>query len=74
VTTAKDSAVISFLIRLLQNVSHPLNLLLIQIVSIVLSSKLVASLVSKIGQQSDVKGADLGEVAERILAVELGPG
>ena len=65
VTTTHESAVTVFLMGLSQNVRHPLSLLLIQIVIIVLSSKLLASLVSKIGQPLVI-----GEIVAGIL---LGP-
>jgi hypothetical protein len=65
VMSTQDGAVVVFLTSLLQSVSHPLSLLLIQIVIIVLSSKLLASLVSKIGQPLVI-----GEIIAGIL---LGP-
>ena len=54
-----------YLRSLSQNLGHPLSLLLLQIVTIVLSSKLLASLVSKIGQPLVI-----GEIIAGIL---LGP-
>ena len=54
-----------FLQNLFQNLEHPLSLLLIQIIVIILSSKLLASLVSKIGQP-----VVTGEIIAGIL---LGP-
>src|SRR6188474_1266106 len=48
--SAPAGAIVVFLSSLFQNLEHPLSLLLIQIVVIVISSKLLASLVSKIGQ------------------------
>lgn len=63
--TAHDGVVAVFFRELSQNLGHPLSLLLIQIVIIVLSSKLLASLVSKIGQPLVI-----GEIIAGIL---LGP-
>jgi len=62
---AHDGAIVIFFRSLFQNLGHPLSLLLIQIVVIVISSKLLASLVSKIGQP-----VVIGEVIAGIL---LGP-
>jgi Kef-type K+ transport system membrane component KefB len=63
--SAQDSAILVFFGSLFQNLEHPLSLLLIQIVVIVISSKLLAALVSKIGQP-----VVIGEVIAGIL---LGP-
>ena len=63
--TAPGSAIPVFFRSLSENLEHPLSLLLIQIVVILLSSKLLASLVSKIGQP-----VVIGEVIAGIL---LGP-
>jgi Kef-type K+ transport system membrane component KefB len=60
-----ESAIVVFFQNLSQNFGHPLSLLLLQIVTIVLSSKLLASLLSKIGQPQVI-----GEVIAGIL---LGP-
>jgi Kef-type K+ transport system membrane component KefB len=60
-----EGAVVVFFQNLSQNFGHPLSLLLLQIVTIVLSSKLLASLLSKIGQPQVI-----GEVIAGIL---LGP-
>jgi Kef-type K+ transport system membrane component KefB len=49
-TSVHEGAVALFFRNLSQNLGHPLSLLLIQIIIIVLSSKLLASLLSKIGQ------------------------
>jgi Kef-type K+ transport system membrane component KefB len=57
--------VVVFLKSVFQNLEHPLSLLLIQIIVIVISSKLLASLMSKIGQP-----VVIGEVIAGIL---LGP-
>ena len=62
---ADEGAVIVFFQNLFQNLGHPLSLLLLQIVTIVLSSKLLAWLVSKIGQPLVI-----GEIIAGIL---LGP-
>ena len=62
---APAGAIVVFLSSLFQNLEHPLSLLLIQIVVIVISSKLLASLVSKIGQP-----VVIGEV---IAGIMLGP-
>src|SRR6266498_1887027 len=62
--TSQDGAVLFFQ-NLSQNLGHPLSLLLIQIVTIVLASKLLAWLVSKIGQPLVI-----GEIIAGIL---LGP-
>ena len=64
-TTAPAGAVAAFLQSLFANLGHPLSLLLIQIVVIVLLSRLLASLVSKIGQPMVI-----GEIIAGIL---LGP-
>jgi Kef-type K+ transport system membrane component KefB len=63
--TAQLGAVVTFLRSLSENLGHPLSLLLIQIVVIVLLSRLLASLVSKIGQPMVI-----GEIIAGIL---LGP-
>ena len=63
--TAPAGAVSAFLQSLFANLGHPLSLLLIQIVVIVLLSRLLASLVSKIGQPMVI-----GEIIAGIL---LGP-
>ena len=63
--TIHDGAAIVFFRNLSQNLGHPLSLLLLQIVTIVLASKLLASLVSKIGQPLVI-----GEIIAGIL---LGP-
>jgi Kef-type K+ transport system membrane component KefB len=63
--TTQEGAVLVFIRSLSENLEHPLSLLLMQIVIIVLSSKLLASLVSKIGQP-----VVIGEVIAGIL---LGP-
>ena len=63
--TAHESTVVVFFRSLSQNLGHPLSLLLIQIVVIVLSSKLLASLMGKIGQPLVI-----GEIIAGIL---LGP-
>jgi Kef-type K+ transport system membrane component KefB len=63
--TARESVVVMFLQNLSQNLGQPLSLLLIQIIIIVISSKLLASLVSKIGQPLVI-----GEIIAGIL---LGP-
>ncbi len=63
--TAQTGAVVLFFGSLLENVEHPLSLLLIQIVVIVSLSRLLASLVRRIGQPMVV-----GEVIAGIL---LGP-
>ena len=60
-----EGAVAVFFGSLSENLEHPLSLLLIQIVVIVLLSKLLASLVRKIGQPQVI-----GEVIAGIL---LGP-
>ena len=64
-TSTQEDAVLVFFRSLSENLEHPLSLLLMQIVVIVLSSKLLASLVSKIGQPLVI-----GEVIAGIL---LGP-
>ena len=64
-TTAPAGVVAAFLRGLFENLGHPLSLLLIQIVVIVLLSRLLASLVSKIGQPMVI-----GEIIAGIL---LGP-
>ena len=64
-TTAAEGAIVSFLRSMSENLEHPLSLLLIQIVVIVSSSKLLASLVKKIGQPMV-----MGEIIAGIL---LGP-
>jgi Kef-type K+ transport system membrane component KefB len=61
-TTVHQGAVVLFFQNLSQNLGHPLSLLLIQIVIIVLASKLLASLMSKIGQPTVV-----GEIIAGIL-------
>src|SRR5262245_44466955 len=63
--TLDEGVGIVFFRSLSQNLGHPLSLLLLQIVTIVLSSKLIASLVSKIGQPLVI-----GEIIAGIL---LGP-
>ena len=63
--SAHESAILVYFRSLLQNLEHPLSLLLIQIIVIVISSKLLASLVSKIGQP-----VVIGEV---IAGIMLGP-
>ena len=63
--TIQRSALVVFFRSLFENLGHPLSLLLIQIIVIVISSKLLASLVSKIGQP-----VVIGEVIAGIL---LGP-
>jgi hypothetical protein len=63
--SAHGGALVVFFRSLFQNIEHPLSLLLIQIIVIVISSKLLASLVSKIGQP-----VVIGEVIAGIL---LGP-
>jgi len=63
--TAQEGTLPVFFRSLSENLEHPLSLLLMQIVVIVLSSKLLASLVSKIGQPMVI-----GEVIAGIL---LGP-
>ena len=63
--TAPGGAILVFFRSLSENLEHPLSLLLMQIVVIVLASKLLASLVSKIGQPMVI-----GEVIAGIL---LGP-
>lgn len=65
VTSAQADLVASFIRSLSANLQDPLSLLLIQIVIIVLSSKMLASLMSKIGQPLVV-----GEV---IAGIVLGP-
>jgi Kef-type K+ transport system membrane component KefB len=60
-----EGAIFAFSRNLSQNLSHPLSLLLLQIVTIVLASKFLASLVSKIGQPLVI-----GEIIAGIL---LGP-
>jgi Kef-type K+ transport system membrane component KefB len=62
---AKPGAIVVFWKSFTENLEHPLSLLLIQIVVIVFSSKLLASLVRRIGQPMVV-----GEVIAGIL---LGP-
>ena len=62
--TAPEGALV-FLRSLFENLEHPLSLLLIQIVVIVLSSRLLASLMSKISQPMVI-----GEIIAGIL---LGP-
>src|SRR5690349_8878811 len=64
-TTAPAGVVAAFLLSLFANLGHPLSLLLIQIVVIVLLSRFLASLVSKIGQPMVI-----GEIIAGIL---LGP-
>jgi len=64
-TSAPESAIVVFFKSLFQNFEHPLSLLLIQIIVIIVSSKLLASLVGKIGQP-----VVIGEVIAGIL---LGP-
>jgi K+:H+ antiporter len=61
-TTAHAGTVVWFIRNLSQNLGHPLSLLLIQIVIIVLVSKLLASLMSKIGQPMVI-----GEIIAGIL-------
>jgi K+:H+ antiporter len=63
--TIQAGAAVVFFTNLSQNLGHPLSLLLLQIITIVLSSKLLASLVSKIGQPLVI-----GEIIAGIL---LGP-
>ena len=63
--TIHEGTLVGFLKNLSQNFEHPLSLLLLQIVTIVLSSKLLASLFSKIGQPLVI-----GEIIAGIL---LGP-
>jgi K+:H+ antiporter len=63
--SVQGSIIVVFLRSLFQNLEHPLSLLLIQIIVIVTSSKLLASLMSKIGQP-----VVIGEVIAGIL---LGP-
>jgi hypothetical protein len=63
--TIDQEAIVVFFQNWSQNLGHPLSLLLLQIVTIVLSSKLLASLVSKIGQPLVI-----GEIIAGIL---LGP-
>ncbi len=63
--SADERAIIVFFRSLFENIEHPLSLLLIQIVVIVFSSKLLASLVRRIGQPMVI-----GEVIAGIL---LGP-
>jgi Kef-type K+ transport system membrane component KefB len=63
--TAPGGAILVFFKSLSENLEHPLSLLLMQIVVIVLASKLLASLVGKIGQP-----VVIGEVIAGIL---LGP-
>src|SRR5690242_5322298 len=48
--TVGESAIVVFFKSLFDNVEHPLSLLLIQIIVIVASSKLLASLMRRIGQ------------------------
>jgi Kef-type K+ transport system membrane component KefB len=60
-----DGGAVMFLQSLFENLEHPLSLLLLQIVTIVLASKLLAWLVSKIGQPLVI-----GEIIAGIL---LGP-
>jgi Kef-type K+ transport system membrane component KefB len=60
-----EGAVVVFSRNLSENLAHPLSLLLLQIVTIVLSAKLLGSLVSKIGQPMVI-----GEIIAGIL---LGP-
>jgi Kef-type K+ transport system membrane component KefB len=60
-----EGAVAVFSRSLSQNLGHPLSLLLLQIVTIVLASKFLASLVSKIGQPPVI-----GEI---IAGIVLGP-
>ena len=60
-----DDAVVTFFRSVSENLEHPLSLLLIQIVIIVFSSKLLGSLVRRIGQPMVI-----GEVIAGIL---LGP-
>jgi Kef-type K+ transport system membrane component KefB len=62
---AQESTIVVFFRSLFENLEHPLSLLLIQIVLIVLCSRVLASLVSKIGQPMVI-----GEVIAGIL---LGP-
>ena len=64
-TVVQKDVVGEFFRSLSQNLAHPLSLLLLQIVTIVLSSKLLASLVGKIGQPLVI-----GEIIAGIL---LGP-
>jgi Kef-type K+ transport system membrane component KefB len=64
-TSAQAGVVVSFLSSLFANLQHPFSLLLIQIVTIVLLSRLLASLVNKIGQPMVI-----GEIIAGIL---LGP-
>lgn len=63
--SAGDGVVASFISSLFANLGHPLSLLLIQIVVIVLLSRVLASLVGKIGQPMVI-----GEIIAGIL---LGP-
>jgi Kef-type K+ transport system membrane component KefB len=62
---AHESAILVYFGSLSQNFEHPLSLLLIQIIVIVISSKLLASLMKKIGQP-----VVIGEV---IAGIMLGP-
>ena len=64
-STSQQGAIVVFFRSLSENLQHPLSLLLIQIVVIVFISKLLASLVRRIGQPMVV-----GEVIAGIL---LGP-
>src|SRR5690349_2835652 len=64
-TVVSEGAVGTFFKSVSENVAHPLSLLLIQIIVIVFSSKLLASLVRRIGQPMVI-----GEVIAGIL---LGP-
>ena len=64
-STSQQGAIVVFFTSLSENLQHPLSLLLIQIVVIVFISKLLASLVRRIGQPMVV-----GEVIAGIL---LGP-
>src|ERR1051326_7299140 len=63
--TVQGDAIVVFFRGLFQNLEQPFSLLLIQIIVIVISSKLLASLVSQIGQP-----VVIGEVIAGIL---LGP-
>jgi Kef-type K+ transport system membrane component KefB len=63
--TSHQDAIVVFRGNLSQNLGHPLGLLLLQIVVIVLASKLLATLVSRVGQPLVI-----GEIIAGIL---LGP-
>lgn len=65
ITTSQPSVIIAFIRDLLANLGHPLSLLLSQIVIIVILSRLLASVMGKIGQPMVI-----GEIIAGIL---LGP-